>query len=96
MFSPATDVGVSIVDHLGEVGGIGTSGRDKNAIEVRILDIQRSFPPFNGSTVGRDGQFGSDGPVVGSENAYAVDVISCMLYRVAIKPDGRYGFTLFY
>ena len=31
-----------------------------------------------------------------SENAYAVDVISCMLYRVAIKPDGRYGFTLFY
>ena len=28
--------------------------------------------------------------------AYAVDVVSCMMYRANIKPDGRYGFTLFY
>ena len=28
--------------------------------------------------------------------AYAVDVVSCMMYRANMKPDGRYGFTLFY
>ncbi|MBQ9550471.1 MAG: chitobiase/beta-hexosaminidase C-terminal domain-containing protein [Lachnospiraceae bacterium] len=28
--------------------------------------------------------------------AYAVDIISCMMYRANMKPDGRYGFTLFY
>ncbi len=37
-----------------------------------------------------------EGELKKTENAYAVDVISCMLYRVSIKPDGRYGFTLFY
>ena len=35
-----------------------------NAIDVHGQDAHRP---------GRDGQFGSDGPVVGSENAYAVD-----------------------
>ena len=37
-----------------------------------------------------------DGVLTNTDTAYAVDVISCMMYRANIKPDGRYGFTLFY
>lgn len=38
----------------------------------------------------------SEGVLTETENAYAVDVISCMMYRAKMRPDGRYGFTLFY
>ncbi|MCR4590262.1 MAG: chitobiase/beta-hexosaminidase C-terminal domain-containing protein [Lachnospiraceae bacterium] len=38
----------------------------------------------------------SDGVLESTGTAYAVDVVSCMMYRANIKPDGRYGFTLFY
>lgn len=38
----------------------------------------------------------SNGILTDTGTAYAVDVISCMMYRVNIKPDGRYGFTLFF
>ena len=38
----------------------------------------------------------TDGVLTETNTAYAVDVISCMMYRANIKPDGRYGFTLFY
>ncbi|MCR5024426.1 MAG: chitobiase/beta-hexosaminidase C-terminal domain-containing protein [Lachnospiraceae bacterium] len=38
----------------------------------------------------------TDGALTETNTAYAVDVISCMMYRANIKPDGRYGFTLFY
>ncbi len=37
-----------------------------------------------------------EGVLTETGKAYAVDVISCMLYRAEVRPDGRYGFTLFY
>ena len=37
-----------------------------------------------------------DGTLEDTGTIYAVDAISCMMYRAKVGRDGRYGFSLFF